>query len=282
MPSGACGLACYQERVRRGLLLILIVVAGAAASAACGALYDLSALGGDNDAGGADGADGGADGADAARVDAADAADGALDEDSSAPCVYEAGAPMKRIGAFCIDTIEVTNGAYGAFLDRADAGAIGAAPAACSAEIDRVPAENWPSRPEWVDLPVTGVNWCDATAFCAYAGKRLCTSTKEWYRACSKAGTKRLPYGNEPVVGECATVNELRAASGKCEGGYVGIFDMVGNAEEWTSDCTSGDPGATCTVQGGSALDSLADCTTSRPYPRSIKRPLVGFRCCAD
>lgn len=259
----------------RTLLVLGCALGCAAACVACGAIFDLSALGRGDDAGpsGSDGGD--------ARADASDSSDGSIDEDSSAPCVFEAGAPMKRIGAYCIDSVEVTNAHYGKFLDRADAGSLGTVmPAACSSDLDRVPTENWP--PTWGDLPVTGVSWCDAYAFCAFAGKRLCRSESEWYRACSKGGTKRLPYGDEPVVGECATVNELRPASGKCEGGYVGIFDMVGNAEEWTNDCASGDPSATCAVRGGSALDSLADCTTSRPYPRGLKRPVLGFRCCAD
>jgi formylglycine-generating enzyme required for sulfatase activity len=289
--------------VRRGLLSLSIVLAVGAACVACGAVFDLDALGGGDD-GAAPGEPDAGDAAtlrDAALLDAADAAAPDLDEDSSAPCVYDAGATMKRIGVYCIDTIETTNAAYETFLERADAGALGAAPlpASCNDSGDRVPTENWLSPPEWVDLPVTGVSWCDAWAFCASAGKRLCgkrgggaltpsamtntdPATNEWYRACSKAGTKRLPYGNEAVPGECATINELRAASGGCQGGYLGIFDLVGNAEEWTNDCASNDPSASCIVQGGSAIDNTADCTTAKPYPRTIKRPLVGFRCCAD
>jgi|GEM_PF-6905245 len=273
-----------------------LVVFGASA---CGALYDLAALG----PGGAGDASDAALGADAAGV--ADAVvdrrvDEVEEEDSSAPCVGERGA-MKRIGSYCIDAAEVTNAAYEAFLARIDGGVAPSPRVACASAGNHVPVENWPPPAAWRDLPVTGVSFCDADAFCASVGKRLCgrrgggsltptttavsfadASANEWYRACSKAGANRLPYGDEAVVGECATVRQLRARSGQCEGGYRGIYDLVGNVEEWIDACSSEAMDATCLTAGGAALDTLADCTTAKAYARTFKRPLAGIRCCAD
>lgn len=265
-------------------------------SVACSTLFDLSKLGPDPGAA-PDSPPSAPIVSDAGSRDAdSDAAE--LEEDSSAPCPAGSGAPMKRIGVYCIDTTEVTSGRYQAFLATTDAGATtAAAPAACAADLDRVPTENWPPRPEWKQLAVTDVSWCDAHAYCAHTGRRLCgrrggsslvpgdstnAATSEWYRACSKAGTKKLPYGDEPIVGECSTTNELRVVGEKCEGGYVGIFDMVGNAEEWVEACAGMAGVDMCMAQGGSALDRRADCTTAKAYGRHVKRPLVGFRCCAD
>ena len=281
--------------VRRAVVVGSCASAFAAAAIGCGALFDLSALG----PGEPDGA-GGAD-ALAADVITSDAgADGpAVDEDSSAPCTPDGGAasgPMKRIGSFCIDVGEVTGADYDQFLARADAGLVPAPRAACAGATDHVPSERY-----FPELPVSGVSFCDADAYCRSVGKRLCggragasltptststalanATTNEWYRACSKAGEKRLPYGNESVSGECATTGQLRMRGGRCEGGYGGIFDLVGNVEEWIDACASDDPGAPCFAAGGSGLDSLADCTTFHAYARGAKRPLAGFRCCAD
>jgi formylglycine-generating enzyme required for sulfatase activity len=268
--------------VRRSLLFLVVTTA-----VGCGAVFDLSALGpgSESDAG-----------TPPPPPDASsDASDASIEEDSSAPCV---AAKMRRIGVYCIDLVEVTNGDYEAFLDAGRAQARDA----CAGDADPTPAENWPPDAFLRTIPVSGVSFCDADAFCRAMGKRLCgrrgggsltpwpgtvtpasAETNEWYRACSKAGTKRLPYGDQQAGGQCATEDSIRAASpGTCEGGYLGILDMVGNVEEWIDGCWSEDPDANCIAAGGSALNHQADCTTAHAYARTGKRPLAGIRCCAD
>lgn len=268
------------------------------ACGACSAFFDLSKLGED--------ADGATDAApDASRPDAEadDAAGDAAppEEDSNAPCPATDAGAMKRIGVFCIDTTEVTNTAYAAFLARTDGGAAAPVHAACGDDRDRVPAERWPAPPENGRMPVLAVSWCDAWSYCKSAGKRLCgrrgiyggaslassetsnADASEWYRACSKAGTKRFPYGDEPVPGECATTGFLRWVGEKCEGGYAGIFDMVGNAAEWIDACDQQFDGTeVCALMGGDPYENLADCKTVQLLGRHAKNPVSGFRCCAD
>jgi sulfatase modifying factor 1 len=272
----------------RSVLFVLLPCAG------CSAFFDLAALGPGTSP---------PDTTDAATNDAIvdagqDAASDAPDEleDSSAPCPVDAGSAMRRVGAYCIDTTEVTNAAYGHFLDGLDGGSPAVRHAACSEKTDWTPTESWTVLGT---IPVRGVDWCDAFAYCASVGKRLCrrrgggplsladtasADAAEWYRACSKAGTRVFPYGDELIGGECATGGQVRAVGQGCEGGYLGIFDMVGNAMEWIDACSGDAASDVCTLMGGSVLDPSARCstTTGAQFSRMARNPVMGFRCCAD
>lgn len=86
-------------------------------------------------------------------------------------------------------------------------------------------------------LPVTGVTWKQANAYASWAGKRL-PSEEEWEFA-ARGGTREFlyPWGNEWQDG---LANANSASGGLAEvGSYkgsspFGVFDMVGNAWEWT------------------------------------------------
>jgi formylglycine-generating enzyme required for sulfatase activity len=164
------------------------------------------------------------------------------------------------------------------------------------------------------DYPMMCVNWCDAYAFCAWAGKRLCgkigggandfnsssdPTASQWYRACSEAGARKFPYGDQYEPETCVGVafdgnpsfdgqtdrpHDVGSAS-KCEGGYPGLFDMSGNAWEWEDSC-SGSSGKDdgCQTRSGSFSDSdqsLA-CVNASGRSRQTSSIYVGFRCCAD
>jgi hypothetical protein len=124
---------------------------------------------------------------DAASSDVADALAGDAgpgDADATpftptTPCPTTGGA-MINVGTHCIDSTEVTNTAYEAFVATipGDAGAVDAStqPSFCSWNTDLNHIDTFYDRtaPTYGQLPVNGVDWCDAYAFCRWAGKRLC------------------------------------------------------------------------------------------------------------
>lgn len=166
--------------------------------------------------------------------------------------------------AFCIDATEVTNAAYAQFL-AAGVAATGQRPR-CGWNQSFVPetrATNGPACPVFditarPEHPVVCVDWCDAAAYCRWAGKHLCQApgggrvqaitakdASEWVIACSADGLTKYPYGDLAAPGRCvdkqfpAVTPGLQAAKQAtlCEGGVPGLFDMTGNAWEWHDDC---------------------------------------------
>jgi len=126
--------------------------------------------------------------------------------------------------------------------------------------------------------PKVNVTWFKASSLCAAKGKRLCTS-KEWKQGC---GGRKYPYGKEWSASRCNTMNaagkaralKTAGSSKKCKSGY-GLYDMSGNASEWTADKT---------VNGGNAGQDGDSATCYRASKRSPSSAssMIGFRCCAD
>ncbi|MBM4388545.1 MAG: SUMF1/EgtB/PvdO family nonheme iron enzyme, partial [Deltaproteobacteria bacterium] len=124
-------------------------------------------------------------------------------------------------------------------------------------------------------MPSTGVSKESAESACSDAGKRLCTS-QEWRRACGA----KYSYGSEFVPGKCNTgseegdENDVVAAGSfpECRNGY-GIYDMIGNAGEWTAEGS---------VMGGDSRKEPDKCTCGASTKYRGASPFIGFRCCAD
>ena len=145
---------------------------------------------------------------------------------------------------------------------------------------------------DWVD-------WWAAKEACEKAGKRLCT-LQEWQAGCKGPSNAKYPYGSsyQPTAcavydyccdtpngscpfGCCITTGELDG----CEGGYPGLFDMVGCVAEWTADCYGSGWNKMCKVAGGDFTGDAqeATCSTVSEYHAGNDGQfVVGFRCCDD
>jgi sulfatase modifying factor 1 len=142
------------------------------------------------------------------------------------------------LDTFFIDKFEVTNGRYLEFV---------------IASGHRVPQNSKnPTRNLWQgdaisdslsDRPVINVDWYDAEAYCAGAGKRLPTEA-EWEKAAKGTADRRFPWGNvEPTVkhlnfnqrwiGEKTLMPVGSYEAGKSP---FGAYDMAGNVWEWVND----------------------------------------------
>ncbi len=72
------------------------------------------------------------------------------------------------------------------------------------------------------------------------------------------------------------------ASSADCEGGYPGLFDMMGNVVEWVDSCDS-QGGATdsCYIRSSAFDDNNSTCSDKATQNRDSADNTKGFRCCA-
>ncbi|MBN9166811.1 MAG: hypothetical protein BGO98_14490 [Myxococcales bacterium 68-20] len=295
-------MAVRTGRARKvGLLALGFGGLVIATEAACSLTIDTDGLAGGDDDGRVEveQRDDGGDALDSGlEVDASPGEDAA---DAAEACPGDAGPASVRVDGFCIDSTEVTNADYARFLE-ASVGVAGQ-PAVCAWNLDYVPTGSWPPSGGALDRPVVNVDWCDARAYCAWAGKRLCgavsggatppgaladSARDQWYRACSGRGVTLLPYGNEYEPGRCnvgssgVTIERVKNRA-ECVGGVPGLYDMVGNVNEWVDSC-SGEVGADdgCYVRESFyASDGTVTCATVGSRIRSSTHGARGFRCCA-
>jgi formylglycine-generating enzyme required for sulfatase activity len=146
---------------------------------------------------------------------------------------------------FCVDVTEVTADQFAAFV--AAAPSTDSLPDACSGH---GPPHPPPPSTGGVAGAITGVDWCDATAYCAWAGKRLCG---------------RL--GGGPLNDGDPSNSEWVAACG------AGVL-TAGGVSDWENGCTGNDDHDPCTIRG-------AACDAEGVRPRDNGAPDVGIRCCA-
>jgi sulfatase modifying factor 1 len=214
-------------------------------------------------------------------------------------CVVR-GPNMVKAAGFYIDSTEVTNGQYAVF-EAAKNGDTSGQATACAWNTSYDPAfdPSAPMPPE--KQPVTNVDYCDAAAYCAWADKRVCgaingaaltlpqladPTISQWFEACAGPKGQAYPYGTTYQSGNCNDTSGSGAlvdvgTESKCQGYYPGLFDMLGNAREWTSACegTSGKADA-CETIGGSYL-ATTSCGQSGLAGRDLQAPELGFRCCS-
>jgi formylglycine-generating enzyme required for sulfatase activity len=154
------------------------------------------------------------------------------------------------LDAFEIDRFEVTNAQYRRFII-----ATGRRPPRYWSGVDYPPGQ--------ADLPVVGVEWLNAEAYCAWVDKRLPTEA-EWEKACRGTDGRTYPWGDtwdmdranvglphsEPRSGlwdrawillqepkQASDLPGLSSVGSYPEGASAyGVMDMAGNASEWVTD----------------------------------------------
>ena len=141
-------------------------------------------------------------------------------------------------------------------------------------------------------FPRIGVDWFEANKLCKENNKELCSVT-QWETACSNTDSTSYPYGRQHHPNKCNDEGDALVPSGSKERCTTssGIYDLAGNAWEWTSgDLTVAelqtDPNTPVKeIRGGSFVsDSLkAKCKPDIGYPltsASTRSDTLGFRCC--
>jgi formylglycine-generating enzyme required for sulfatase activity len=197
------------------------------------------------------------------------------------------------LDSFYIDRHEVTTARYAKFLEAT--GSV------------QTP-EGWETLnlAKQADLPVIGVDWNDANAYCKWVGRRLPTEA-ECEKAARGTDARTYPWGTSSPTADLATFR--RSASEAYRGGLTpvgahpdgkspfGVDDLAGNAAEWVADWYSesfprsevrnprgpaSGPGKV--IRGGGWQDPPERVTaTKRFYANAQNRSEdVGFRCARD
>lgn len=199
----------------------------------------------------------------------------------------ETGLPARReyVGEFAIAETETTNGQYQKFIQATN----------------RKPPSSWVREafPEnAADLPVTGVSWQDAVAYCEWLSKEINATVRlpteaEWTLAARGTADKRLyPWGDEWREGAALSQEdkgEIKVVRAFPEGrSPVGAFAMAGNVWEWTNEAARDAEGRERTkegvrlriVKGGSIGEprTLLTIASRAAIKETSAYPEIGFR----
>jgi formylglycine-generating enzyme len=159
--------------------------------------------------------------------------------------------------------------------------------------------------------PVVNIDFCDAAAYCAWADKRLCGAIgggalkatdpdvdmspdttnvmkSQWYLACGGPNGDEFPYATYEKDGYCneqdgfGDLADVKSYT-NCQGHYEGLYDMVGNVEEWIDSCDADTTNTDhCAAIGGSEYsESDGGCEIYDLEQRDAQDPGIGFRCCS-
>ena len=202
------------------------------------------------------------------------------------------------IPPFEIDRTEVTRAQYMGFVQSDPV--VTNAPVECAGNTTLLPETPLP----WHDFPNSPavVDWCDATAYCAWAGGHLCgaigggalplanygdPSVDLWAHVCTSGGTRLYPHGDVLTANECAVTSGYPprdvGTDTVCVSnvpGFENVFDLGGGWAEWVNACqpaTSGNPGDDLCLQAQGN-----PCSAYGSGTRFGLSSGAGFRCCYD
>ena len=254
------------------------------------------------------------------------------------PALVEVAAPDGT--RYCIDRTEVTQRDYFEFLDAVSKtgtwdhyAALGldgdkvqslARPDACGdlwlipGAINEPPCDSAPYAFDFKrlhpDNPIACVDWCSASAYCLWAGKRLCgavgggavnvsenadATKNQWFNACSQGGKTKYSYGDAVDLDRCApggTSKETLADGGlrrtaeaveshpDCHGtepGFDQVLNMSGSVAEWIDRCKHAPDQPSCLVHPGETPYASWCAASDTPGSR-LDYDWIGFRCCFD
>jgi formylglycine-generating enzyme required for sulfatase activity len=182
---------------------------------------------------------------------------------------YHTGVQEIELAGFWIDEHEVTNAQYQAFLDATG----------------NTPPVNWPGE---ANHPVKGVSWDEASAYCAWANKRLPTEA-EWEAAARGSGPEPplYPWGPDPSAdGQAYDLplgDTYEVGSQPFNRSPLGVYDMAGNVWEWVGEPYGPVPDGNKIVRGGryGLLRDMAYRQASEPNNQRFVA-VAGIRCAAD
>jgi len=138
------------------------------------------------------------------------------------------------LAAYYIDKYEVTNQAYQQCVDAG----------VCRAPSDTSSStrKEYYGNPEFSNYPLIYANWVMANTYCQWRDARLPTEA-EWEKAARGTDERIYPWGNEfgcsfanmVIQGEQCVGDTTAVGSYETGISPYGLYDMAGNAIEWTS-----------------------------------------------